>query len=369
MKKKDKKKILIIGLTERMGGVETFIYNTTRFSDKSKYEYDYLVHGADYCVFEKEINEFYSDEKHIYFIRKYKQNPLGCIKDLLHFFRTNGKKYTYVHLQTGATSEILYIFPFCMFNKFKIISHSHNGNGYSPIINKLFQPIINWVSHKKLSCSEMASIWLFGNKHANEAVIINNGIDTEKFMYDVEKRNIIRKQYGINDEFIIGHIGRFSEQKNHEFILKILKEILKVNPNSKLILVGTGEKEEFIKDLCFKMKIEKHVIFAGSHLDVESYYSAFDVFLMPSLYEGLPIVGIEAQSEGLPCFFSKNISDKICITDRANMLSLSNTPAEWATMITNIGCTSEREKYSKIVKENGYDIRGTVKQLESIYKE
>lgn len=361
------KKVLIIGLTERMGGVETFIYNTTRFSDPSKYTYDFLIHGADHCVFQKEINEFYGDNTHIHFIRKFKSNPFGCIRDLILFYKKYGKDIDIVHLQTGSTAEVLYVFPYCIFQSFKVISHSHNGNGYSTFINRLFRPIVNAVSKKRLACSDVAADWLFGKHNRKKTVMINNGIDTNRFAYDEIKRAEIRTQYQIDDCFVVGHIGRFAEQKNHEFILEIFSQVYKRKSNARLLLVGEGEKEEQIRTLCRQLNLEKAVIFAGKHPRTEDYYSAFDVFLMPSLYEGLPIVGIEAQSEGLPCFFSDQISEQIKLTDLANIHSLSESAEVWAEYILNCSVTHDRKIYPDKIREKKFDIQSTVATLENIY--
>lgn len=365
--KKLKKRILIIGLTERIGGVETFIYNTIKFSNKDKYEYDYLVHGANECVFQREIEEFYGNNEHIFFIRKYKADPIGCLKDLYHFYKEHGKTYNFVHLQTGATSEVLYLFPFCLFFKFKTIIHSHNGNGYSPKVNKLFRPIVNMVAYKRLACSAVAAEWLFGKK-GNTAQIINNGIDVVKFSFNNGDRCRIRKEYGLSDEFVIGHIGRFSEQKNHKFLLEIFAEIKKQCPKAILMLVGVGELQKEVRNYCKQISVQDSVIFCGKQMDTHAYYSTFDAFLMPSLYEGLPIVGIEAQSEGLPCFFSSNISEQIKITDNVKVLSLQDSIKKWAECILEIRKKiSNREKYAKEIMEKGYSIQGTVRELEKVY--
>lgn len=366
--KKLSKRILIIGLTERMGGVETFIYNTTIHSDKEKYEYDYLVHGADHCVFEDEINNFYNDnKKHIFFIRKYKEDPIGCIRDLKKFYKDNGNKYDYIHFQSGSTAEILYVYPFCKKYNIKVISHSHNGNGYSPIINSIFKKIVNKVTYKRLSCSMEATRWLFGDKYLKSTTIIMNGIDSDRFTFNEQSRIKIREKYHIQDELVIGHIGRFSEQKNHKFILEIFNSILRKKPESKLMLVGVGELENEIRKLSVSMGIDKSIIFAGKQMKTEEYYSAFDVFLMPSLYEGLPIVGVEAQCEGLACVFSNKIDRQILITDQANILDLEASPDIWADFV--LSCKKvDRLKYpSKIIK-SGYSINSTIKTLEKVYE-
>lgn len=362
-----RKKILIIGLTERMGGVETFIYNTTRFSNKKKYEYDFLVHGTDHTVFQNEINDFYGGKNHFYFIPSFKKKPLSAIKALFSFYRNNGNKYDFIHLETGATSEVVYAFPFCLVKHLKLISHSHNGGGYSPIVNYLFRPIINIVSSQKIACSQAAARWLFGK--SNHIKIINNGIDTNRFSFDNNKRSVIRKKYKIDDNtLLIGHIGRFSEQKNHKFIIKIFKKVKEYNPNSKLMLLGVGELQNSIKKQVESFKLENDVIFCDLKSNTPDYYSAFDAFLMPSFYEGLPVVGIEAQSEGLPCFFSSNISKLIKITDNAHIISLNEDEEVWAQKILSTDLNSkDRSQYAKKVSEKGFSIESTVKELEKIY--
>lgn len=364
------KRILVIGLTERMGGVETFIYNTTKFSDKNKYVYDFLVHGADRTVFQKKITEFYNNEKHFFFVPNFKKHPIKALRALYKFYKVNGNKYDFVHLETGATSEIVYVFPFCLFNRFKVIVHSHNGNGYSPFINFLFRPLVNITSSIKLACSIEAAKWLFGEKKLSEVRIINNGIDTDRFTFNSNRRQIIRNHYQIDDNTIlIGHIGRFSEQKNHQFIIKVFSNIKKKHPNSKLMLLGVGELQTEVKQQIIQLGLENDVIFCGLQSNTEDFYSAFDVFLMPSLYEGLPIVGIEAQSEGLPCFFSSNISKLIKITDNANILSLEMSPSTWANKILKTHqILQERENYSKTILDKGFSIKSTVKELEKIYE-
>jgi len=200
------------------------------------------------------------------------------------------------------------VWPFCKRYKIPVISHSHNGNGYNPAINSIFRPIVNRVSYKRLACSKSAAEWLFGKKRVNDTQIIINGIDTERFTYNAEARDRVRKQYGIaENQFVIGHIGRFSEQKNHAFILDIFSEVLKQKPKTLLLLVGVGELMDQIKSIVQERGIEKSVLFAGKQSRTEDYYSSFDCFLMPSLYEGLPVVGVEAQCEGLDCFFSNQI--------------------------------------------------------------
>lgn len=363
------KKILIIGLTERMGGVETFIYNTTRFSNKNKYIYYFLVHGTNHVVFQKQITSFYNGKNHFFFVPSMKKNPIKCLKALSNFYKHNAFKYDYIHLETGATSEIMYVYPFVKKYNLKVITHSHNGNGYSRIINNLFRPLVNKVSYKELSCSKEATDWLFGKKREKLVKIIHNGIDTKRFTFNLTSRIKIRKKYHISSNtIVIGHIGRFAVQKNHKFILKIFKKINAKQPDSILLLVGTGELRKKIKNEINNLNLKNKVILCGEKGNTEDYYSAFDIFLMPSLYEGLPVVGIEAQCEGLPCYFSSNISSQVKITDHAFFISLKQSAQYWANEILSKKSNIQKRKgYARKVLNSNYSIFSTVKELESVY--
>ncbi|NQG98072.1 glycosyltransferase [Streptococcus suis] len=361
------KKILIIGLTERMGGVETFIYNTTRFSDKNKYTYEYLIHGTESPIYEKELTDFYGTNP-FHYVGHFKKKPISTFIQLAKFYKKNKNRFDYIHLQTGAASELSYVFPFSLLYTIPLISHSHNGNGYSPLVNALFRGILNLCTSKRLSCSDEATRWLFGKKYIGQTKIINNGIDTAKFTFSQDKRVEIRNQYDINDDiFVIGHIGRFSEQKNHKKIISIFNKVKQLNPNTKLLLVGTGELQDEIKGSLPDSLID-FVIFAGKQADTEAYYSAFDVFLMPSLYEGLPIVGVEAQSMGLPCFFSNTIDSQIILTDNAFVLELNESDDYWAENILLTNIKKDRMQYPEVIKKKSFSIQKTIKELEEIYE-
>lgn len=360
------KKILIIGLTDKLGGVETFIYNTTIFSDKNKYQYDFLVHGSNTCVFQKEINTFYCDRTHIHYIDSIKKRPLKVFIELIKFYKNN--KYDYIHLQTGSSAEIMYVFPFILFLKTKLITHSHNGNGTNKIVNSLFRPFVRLCTNTYLSCSDVAAKWLFGNIKKEKYTIIKNGIDTKRFKFNDNARKKIREEYKISKNTkVIGHIGRFFVQKNHIKIIHIFNEILKNNKEYVLLLLGTGECENQIKEMVQELNIEKNVIFAGTHINTEDYYSAFDFFLMPSLYEGLPIVGVEAQSCGVKCFFSNTIDKQVLISKDSIMLDLNKSDKYWANQILKSDVIKDRNGSNDEIIENGYSLFETIDLLERIY--
>lgn len=362
------KKILVIGLTERMGGVETFIYNTTIFSNKEHIQYDYLIHGAGHAQFQKQLSAFYGDNEHFHFVSHFKSKPLKTIKELYSFYKTH--HYDAIHLQTGATFEIVYCFPYNFIFGIDVITHSHNGNGFSNFQNAIFRPILNFCTKKKLACSKIAAEWLFGKHKGKNVEVIKNGIDVNRFAFSEDKREKMRKQYGVTDKFVIGHIGRFSEQKNHKFILEIYKEILKKYKQSVLFLIGTGELFSVIKNLANEKHLTDKIIFVNTTSTPEDFYCLFDAFLMPSLYEGLPIVGIEAQCSGVDCYFSNNISPEIAISDCCHIISLKESANRWASKIIE-GCkrNHNRRLYSDIVSRAGFNVHQVTARLEQIYNE
>lgn len=365
----ERKKILIIGMTNVMGGAETFIYNSTIHSDKDKYQYEFLIHGEEACVFQDEINKFYNGEAKFYFVSRYKSQPVKCLRELHQFFKENGSKYKYIHIHTGLTAEILYCFPFCWIYKNKIILHSHYSGDLNKKQNLLFRPLANLLAYKRLACSTAAADWLYGKKYAKTAIVINNGIDTERFRFDEKKRSEIRKKYNLEEMYIIGCVGRFSYEKNHEFLVRVFYELKKKKKEAKLMLVGTGELETDIRDLVKKLNLEDDVIFTGVQQEIDKYYSAFDCFVLPSKIEGLPIVGIEAQSSGLPCVFSTGIPEQVLITDKSMQKRLSDGKVRWAETINRLASAndSDRRRYADVVNEAGYGINNTVRELEKVY--
>lgn len=166
---------------------------------------------------------------------------------------------------------------------------------------------------------------------------------------------------------MIGHIGRFSEQKNHKKILSIFSKVKQSTPNAKLLLVGTGELQDEIKRTLSDSLVDS-VIFAGKQEETEAYYSAFDVFLMPSLYEGLPIVGVEAQSMGLPCLFSDTIDSQIELTDNAIIVDLDASDDYWAEQVLAANIKKDRLKYPEMINRKSFSIQKTIKELEEIYE-
>lgn len=220
-----------------------------------------------------------------------------------------------------------------------------------------------------MCCSELAGRWLFGKKtyNAGKVVLLNNAIELEKFSYNEKIRNKKRKELKIKkNQIVIGHIGRFVTQKNHTFLIDIFNEIYKENNNTVLLLVGQGPLVEEIKEKVNQLRLTDHVQFLGQRNDANELYQAFDIFILPSLYEGLPVVGVEAQSAGLLCIFSSDMTKETKVLRSTRFISLSS-PEEWSNIILETYKNHQRKDTKKEITRNGFDIEKEAKKLERIY--
>lgn len=357
------KKILIVGLTNGVGGVETFISNLNKYIQHDNIQISYLTH--------QNINNKYLDDlsignSKIYKIKGIKENPFSSIKELFKFYKEN--KYDVVHLNECDATYFIYALP-VLFNKnIKLIVHSHNGASQHKILHKILAFIQNKRANVMWSCSDVAGKWMFENKKYE---IIHNGVDIEKFKYSYKKNIDVRKEFKIPDnKIILGSIARFNEQKNHKKIIDVFSEYHKKNNNSVLMLVGDGEEKGKIIEYVNNNNLTDSVIFAGIRNDVPSILSAFDLFLLPSLYEGLPFVCIESQSCALPILASNTVSSEIKLSELVYFESLNSSNKEWADKVELIiNNKLEREKFNsaKIMKNAGYDIKEVCKKIKKEY--
>lgn len=364
------KRVLIIGHTNTMGGVETFIHNVVLNSDVERVSFDLLIHdGSGKCQYEDEFIDFYKRDgkNHLIHIPPIKKKPLACIASLIRLCRKHKNDYDWVHLNTGAPTEVIYCLPFVLLTKARLISHSHTGDGNETLLNRPCRGILNSLSTYRLACSDHAAAWLFGRGHVTETYMVRNGIDTKAFTYSYERRKRVRSTLGLTNDCVVGNIGRFAEVKNHRRLLRIFSLLRERCPNARLCLVGTGELYNEIVACCKRLGLSNHVDFLGLRSDTSELYSAFDVFVMPSFYEGLPMVLVEAQASGLPIVMSDTISnDAIIIEDLCHTLSLDESDEKWAETIENAEC-SNRESYASRVEQAGFGIRSIVKALENLY--
>lgn len=343
-----------------VGGAETFIMNLYRNIDRSKVQFDFLVFGNG--VFDEEISKLGGKIYYLKYITDIGQ--IKFTKQLMDFFNNN--TYNIIHSHIDQVSGIILEVA----KKCKIqlrIAHSHSTKNSNGIIGSLYkcylQSKITKNANILLACGKDAAKWLYKGK-ANKALIINNGIEIEKFIYSQEKRLKIRNELKINDNtFVIGHIGRFSKVKNHKFLIEIFEEYLKYNCNSILLLVGTGELQDEIKKLVNEKKIDDKVNFLGLRDDVDYLYDAMDCLVFPSLYEGMSITMIEAQVSGLNILASNNIDKSIDISNNIHWCDLKNNAEIWSNEIVKIG----KNRKFKNIDYSKYSILETVKKMEEIY--
>lgn len=346
-------RILLITPTLLMGGTERFILNFVKvFGKDHSLELAYYK-TADTIL----INCFEELGCKIIALPYYVKHPICFIKELSSLYK---EKYDLVYIHANSSLSVLYSFPVWKNKtKTKVMYHSHNTSGGNKWLQAAGRIILNRICYKQFACSVDASVFMYGHK---DAQIINNVIDIKDYIPNSNTRSIIRHELGVSDdEIVIGHIGRFNRQKNHLFLISVFSEYLKIQSNSKLLLIGEGEtKSEIRKKIC-EIGISDKVIILGTTEKAKEYYQGMDLFLLPSLYEGLPFVGIESQASGTPCLIADTIPSKIKITPIVYFQSLDDGPSVWAKRIIEIvSNTPDKNDYSDLIESSGYGLKHLV---------
>ena len=371
-----KDKIKVLQYTERWGtgGIEAFIMNLYRNIDVKKVEMDILTSQNESDIYDEEIKKYNGNK--ISTLEELYSSPIKRMINNLKVFRKKIKNLDYdcIHLNIGNGVSLIYAYLAKKEGIKRIIVHSHNTGikkenyGLKILGHKICKKIFSGYATDYIACSDKAAEWLYPKKYQNKVVIINNGIDTKKYKFDNKKREQLRKELEIENKLVIGNIGRFTEQKNHIFLIDVFYEICKKNNNSILLLVGEGELEEKIREKVNKLNIGKNVIFFGTTNDVPTVLSAMDIFVLPSLYEGNPVVGIEAQASGLKCFFSDSITKQAKVTSNVCYVPLESKCEEWGKQILECNINIDnRDKCAEMVKTSGFDIKDVAEKMEKIY--
>ena len=360
--------ILFVTGSLSLNGTETFIMNVYRCLDKTKFHADFLLsNGKRTCYYE----EVESNGSRIYLCSSRREAPVKSYLELYRFFKQTGKRYDALHYCCGSLTSIAPIIFACLFGIPVRIIHAHNSNCtglHNKILHFLQCPIANILATHRLACSDKAAN--FFSSFSKKYIILNNGVDVNKFSFNREKRNFVRKTFGISDnEIVIGHVGRFNIVKNHSFILRIFSSYLRENPKSRLMLIGEGELEGNIKELAKDLGLMEHVMFLGLRQDIPDLLQAMDLFLMPSIFEGLPFVLVEAQSSGLPCVISDRIDKNVDITNNVVFLGLDQPYDRWSFEMTRILNKYKRGKTDELINKAGYSVLSTTKILEKIYQQ
>lgn len=355
------------------GGQESFVNNVLMNIDMSQLKIDYFTpYYCDNDIYKKNIEL----RGGCVYEAKLPFNPGGSRKNITIPLDKLLKKncYDVIHIHSGSVSVLKYASKIAKKNKVqKIIVHSHSPAEHETvkhILSKLlaYHALNNYPTNY-LACSIGAAKWKFPKKIANnETKIIKNGINLSAFKTNDLVRSQLRKQLGIKqNEFVIGHVGRFSREKNQNYLIDLLKELSLQKREYKLLLVGNGELLEESKQYAIENNLANKILFLGNISNVNEIMQVMDIFVLPSLYEGLPLVGVEAQAVGLRMIASTNVSEELKLTNLISFCSLNNTQ-EWIDVIENTAI-GYRQNTLEQLKEVGFDILDTVSKIKELYIE
>lgn len=345
------------------GGLETMLMNYYRHIDRSKIQFDFLVHRDFEADYDQEI---LSLGGRIYHLPRLNPFSIHYHKELDSFFK-NHPEYQIVHVHQDCMSSIA--LKAAHRNHVPIrIAHSHSSSQDKNIkyfIKRYFMRSIPQYATHLFACGKEAGNWMFNGANYQ---IVRNAIDSKLFSYDKNIRNKIRNEFNVsNNQIVIGHVGRFNYPKNHDFLIDIFNEVHKMLNNSKLLLVGTGDLEGGIRKKVNELNLTNDVIFLGNRNDVNELMQAMDIFVFPSHYEGLPVTLVEAQASGLPIIKSNYVSDQCIMTPNVYTLSLNNTSKEWANQIVEMMKKYKRTDTSHYIIENKYDVSANANWLAKFY--
>lgn len=363
-------RVLQVGMTRNLGGIETYLIEQFRHLDKSKIDYDFVNITGEYSIcYEDEI--LASGSKIFKVVSRHK-NPLLHYWQWFNILLQNKGVYDVIVLNTNSLE---YVFPLVLGKIFGIpvrVIHSHNSGFENKqglarrLLVGMNKKLLAWSANLRFACSQFAGQWMFKD---NPYHVIYNAIDIHKYDADLIVREETRNALGLHTELTLLHVGRFSYQKNHSFLLDIFKEVHSIQPDSVLLLVGdTTEESEFLTEVKRKIKaygLENVVRLLGRRDDVNKIMQAADVLVMPSFFEGLTVVGIEAQASDLPLLLSDTVTKELGLLPSTQFISLEAGPTAWAEAIVNSKQHNRQSRYEEL-KAAGYDIGNETERVEKL---
>ena len=363
-------RVLQVGMTRNLGGIETYLIEQFRHLDKSTIDYDFVNITGEYSIcYEDEI--LASGSKIFKVVSRHK-NPLLHYWQWFNILLQNKGVYDVIVLNTNSLE---YVFPLVLGKIFGIpvrVIHSHNSGFENKqglarrLLVGMNKKLLAWSANLRFACSQFAGQWMFKD---NPYHVIYNAIDIHKYDADLKVREETRNALGLHTELTLLHVGRFSYQKNHSFLLDIFKEVHAIQPDSVLLLVGdTTEESEFLTEVKRKIKdygLENSVRLLGRRDDVNKIMQAADVLVMPSFFEGLTVVGIEAQASDLPLLLSDTVTKELELLPSTQFISLEAGPTAWAEAIVNSKQHNRQSRYEEL-KAAGYDIENETERVEKL---
>ena len=359
------KKIKILSIVNAVfgyDGISSVVKNYYLYQNKDNIAMDIMTINEIPMSFKEVIER---DGNNHYVLATRNKNPIEYVYELKKVIEKN--KYDIVHVHGNSATMVLELMAAKIAGCKIRIAHSHNTKCNHPIINRLLMPLFSVLYTHCCACSVEAGKFLFGN---NECYIVNNGLYFPKYTFTEVIREQVRAECKIEKSMVLGHIGRFSYQKNQEFLIKLLKEIVSQGIDVKLLLVGEGETFKEVRGLAEEYKLLEHIVFYGTTDKVNEVLQAMDCFVFPSRFEGLGIVAIEAQAAGLTCVVSDQVPQIVDINKKTKFLSLKDPISNWVTAVVEVkGCPHERKESINMTKKQladaGFDI---IKNCEEIYE-
>ena len=343
------------------GGLETMLMNYYRNIDRNKVQFDFLTHRDERWDYDDEIESLGGKIYHLPKLNPFSKSYLNALDK---FFKEH-KEYQIVHCHQDCLSGV--VLKVAKKNGVRFtIAHSHNANQDKNLkyLIKLFEKIkIPKYADKLFACGDEAGRWMFNTDNFE---VLNNAIDTDLYTYNKEKADKVKKEFDIENKFVVGHVGRFNPQKNHEFLIDVFNEIQKVKEDSVLMLVGDGDLRPEIEKKVRDLGLSDKVIFTGVRSDVNDLMQGMDVFLFPSLYEGLPVTMVEAQASGLKCIISDKVPLECKMTENVVVVKLEESPQKWAKEVIKYEKYERQNTKKEIVKAN-FDIKANAKYLQEFY--
>lgn len=349
-----------------LGGIESVVMNYYRCIDKNKFQFDFIAPKGSTFPNKDEIEKLGG---RIFVVPKY-SHPFAYIKAVRKIFRENNYKIVHCHMNTMGIFAMYAAYkehiPIRILHNHSMINHFFSRSEFKRnILKYVLRTFCKIYPSHFCACSKAAGDWMYG-KNFNYT-IFNNGINVDKFKFNPEIRESVRAELGLQDKLVVGHIGRFCPPKNHIFLVEIFNNLLSLHDNAVLLLIGEGELLDQVKLKVKQLNIEDKVIFLGKQNDTSKYYQAMDVFCLPSRYEGLPVVAVEAQCSGLPCLFSTYVSKESKILDSTKFLSYDDTLDKWSQTMSELA-NNQRVDGAEQVRKCNFDMKDEAKKLELYYQ-
>ena len=342
------------------GGIENFIMNIYRNIDREKIQFHFILNMKKEVSYDEEIERMGGK---IYYVTRKAENPIKNFFEVRKIIKEN--KYDTVCRHSDNAFTVVDLLAAKLAGTKRIIMHSHSTQTKNTGLHNFFRLWFPFVTTHRFACSKTAGRWMYGKA---DFQVVYNAIDTDKFAYSEEIRKQMRKEWGVENAHVYGHVGSFVYAKNHLFLVDVFHEISKQDEKAVLFLVGDGELREEAEEKVKEYGLEKKVIFTGRRMNVPDFLQMFDVLLFPSVYEGLPVSLVEAQTSGVQCLISDRITNEVILTDCARSYSIDLGAESWAKKameVMELAQSIPRKSKQEEIKEVGYDIHSLTKFYEN----